>query len=264
MRPPPPRRRRPPHLGPSAIGRGRVDGGVSARTRRSHRELLLLCSEPAATGGNDPSMRFFGSTLWLSLAGVFVRVRTRCKCLQEGLQMGTCRRRVSEAAKGSLLAGYTAPLNRLLIDSSSTPSPPCLLSRGTTPWLNCSSSSWAPRSFPNRAPPTSAADTCRAKRKHGERRKLRPPRAKEGVRRGCARAHRALTRSFEPADAGARGSERALVDSAPDRAPPHHRRQAERPTPWILDAARRERAPPRRGPRRVKRDPGPPTRSEAR
>lgn len=134
MRPPPPRRRRPPHLGPSAIGRGRVDGGVSARARRSHRELLLPCSEPAATGGN-PSMRFFGSTLWLSLAGVFVRVRTRCKCLQEGLKMGTCRRRVSEAAKGSLLAGYTAPLNRLLIDSSSTPSPPCLLSRGTTPWL---------------------------------------------------------------------------------------------------------------------------------
>ena len=150
--------------------------------------------------------------------------------------------------------------HRLVLDTE--PAVPSL--KRNNPLAHCSSSSWAPRSFPNRAPPTSAADTCRAKRKHGERRKLRPPRAKEGVRRGCARAHRALTRSFEPADAGARGSERALVDSAPDRAPPHHRRQAERPTPWILDAARRERAPPRRGPRRVKRDPGPPTRSEAR
>lgn len=150
--------------------------------------------------------------------------------------------------------------HRLVLDTE--PAVPSL--KRNNPLAHCSSSSWAPRSFPNRAPPTSAADACRAKRKHGERRKLRPPRAKEGVRRGCARAHRALTRSFEPADAGARGSERALVDSAPDRAPPHHRRQAERPTPWILDAARRERAPPRRGPRRVKRDPGPPTRSEAR
>lgn len=104
--------------------------------------------------------------------------------------------------------------HRLVLDTE--PAVPSL--KRNNPLAHCSSSSWAPRSFPNRAPPTSAADACRAKRKHGERRKLRPPRAKEGVRRGCARAHRALTRSFEPADAGARGSERALVDSAPDRA----------------------------------------------